>query len=388
MSHALLPTAVNLLTELVSFNSESSLSNLPLVERIREYLSAAGLPVETRLDESGEKASLLATLGPAVGGGVVLSGHTDVVDAVNQRWQTPPFELREQDGRLYGRGSCDMKGFIACVLAQVPAFAAANLKTPAHIALSRDEELGCIGMPDMLDMISKAKISPSVAIVGEPTSMRVVAGHKGGCEVRTVFTGTPAHSGSPSAGSGAVVPAARFVVFLAELEEEMRNNQRAESMFNPPHGLINAGILRGGEARNIVPGNCEVMWHYRTLPEEDAAVLVGRARDYAAQKLLPAMRAGGHFANIEMHIESEYPGLSPDADSPAVKLAQTLLGESSYAVAPYGADAGHFQRGGIPAVLVGPGDIAQAHKPDEFIALSEMERCLCFLDDLRGYLSQ
>lgn len=380
---------MSLLAELVAFNTESSRSNLALVRRAESVLSDVGAATAVKKNAAGDKASLFATIGPAVSGGVVLSGHSDVVDALKQTWRSPPFELTEADGRLHARGACDMKGFVACALAQAPAFAAAKLKRPLHVALSRDEEIGSIGMPDMLAMIAQTGLSPAAAIVGEPTRMRVVSGHKAGYEMRTTFTGVAAHSSLPAAGASAIVPAARFAVFLAALSESMARTPAAGSPFEPPHGIINVGIVRGGSARNIVADHCEVQWHYRPLPEDDAAGVVAQAERYCEEELLPMMRVNGHAAEIKTITDAYYPGLAPRPGGSAVRLAQTLLDDDSPpAVAPYGADAGYFQQAGIPAVLVGPGDIAQAHKPDEFIAVSELERCLRFLDALLVYLRQ
>lgn len=388
MPHSLLPQAITLLTQLTAHNTESSRPNLQLVSEVETYLRGHNLPVQVALDETRQKATLLCTIGPAVNDGVVLSGHTDVVDALGQTWQTPPFELTQKDdGCLYARGACDMKGFIACVLAAAPAFAAANLARPVHIALSRDEEIGSVGMPQMLDLLRESGLKPAAAVVGEPTEMKIIAGHKAGHEMVTIFHGAEAHSSMPSAGSSATVPAARFAVFLDELSQEMAAQPVAGSLFNPPHGSINVGIVHGGTAKNIIAGKCMVDWHYRSLPGEDASVVVERARRFAMEELLPQMRAGGHKAEIEFIEESNYPGLQPLPDSPALKLVQELLGQEEYGVVPFGADSGHFQQGGIPAVLVGPGSIRQAHKPDEFVAIAQLEACLGFLDSLRQRLA-
>ena len=384
MPHPLLKDTISLLGKLTAHNTEPSRPNLALVDEVRDYLRAHDLPAQVELDETRQKASLLCTIGPAVDGGIVLSGHTDVVDALGQTWQTPPFTLTEKSGNLHARGSCDMKGFIACVLANAPAFAAANLSRPVHIALSRDEEIGSVGMPQMLEMFRATNLAPAAAIVGEPTEMKIIAGHKAGHEMLTVFKGVAAHSSMPSAGSSATVAAARFAVFLDGLSREMAASPLAGSLFDPPHGSINVGILRGGTAKNIIASECVVDWHYRSLPGEDANLIIERARKYAMEELLPQMRANGHAAaDIEFMEESNYPGLLPEEDSPALALARELLGEQDYGVVPFGADSGFFQQGGIPAVLVGPGSIQQAHKPDEFIAIAQLESCLTFLDALR-----
>ena len=388
MSHPLLPETLSILSRLLSFNTESSRPNVPLVSWIRAYLSERQLPSTVRLNDEGDKATLLAHVGPTADGGVVLSGHTDVVDALRQSWTSPPFEMDERDGKLFGRGSCDMKGFIACVLAQAPAFAAAALKRPVHIALSRDEEIGVQGMPEMLAMIHDSGMTPAVALVGEPTEMKIVAGHKGGCEMRTVFTGAPAHSSLlPYEGCSAIVPAARFIVYLQSLAEELATAPVPGSPFHPPFATLNVGIVGGGVARNIVAGHCEVAWHYRHLPDEDPQDIMRRVNRHTEEVLLPEMRKGGFPAKIETTKEAGYPGLKPDPNSPALRLVESLTGKSDYSVAPFGADSGYYQQDGIPAVLIGPGSINQAHKPDEFVAVSELEKCLSFLDKLRERLA-
>lgn len=386
MAHPLLSETLALLSSLVAHNTDPTRSNQALVTEVETYLRECGLTAITAPDESGEKISLLCRIGPETDGGIVLSGHTDVVSVEGQHWQTPPFALNERDGCYYARGACDMKGFIACVLAQAPHFAAAKLNKPVYIALSRDEEIGSVGMPQMLDMVGQSGTAPAAAIVGEPTQMKIVAGHKAGYEMLTIFTGAEAHSSMPAAGSSANVPAARFIVFLEELSEAMTKQPVADSLFNPPYGTINIGIVRGGTAKNIIAGKCVVDWHYRSLPHEDPEVIIEKARRYAAEVLLPQMRAGGHQAAIEVVTESSYPGLTPDENSPALQLARQLTGEADYQVVSFGADSGHWQRGGIPAVLVGPGSIEQAHKPDEFITADQLSRCLVFLDNLREYL--
>ncbi len=388
MAHPLLSQTISLLSQLTAHNTVSSLSNVQLVQEVEQYLSAQNLNATVALDESGEKASLLCTIGPAVDGGVVLSGHTDVVDALGQTWSTPsPFTLTERDGRLHARGACDMKGFIACVLAAAPTFAAATLKKPIHIALSRDEEIGSVGMPQMLDMIREGGNTPAAAIVGEPTKMQIIAGHKAGYEMLTIFKGVAAHSSMPTVGSSATVPAARFAVFLDELSKEMAQSPDLESPFVPPYGLINVGIIQGGTGKNIVADKCIVDWHYRPLPQDNPEEIVERARRYAYDVLLPQMQEHGHPAEIDFIQESFYPGLLPQKDSPALQLVQTLLQKQQYDVAPFGADSGFFQQAGISAVLVGPGNIEQAHKPDEYIEIEQLSQCLHFLDDLRQHLT-
>ena len=375
MSHPLIDQAVDVLGKLVAFKTVPSASNLPLVRWVEAYIALSS----TQVCVHGEKASLVATVGPPVEGGIILSGHTDVVDVADQHWQTPPFTLVEKSGRLYARGACDMKGFIACVLAQLPEIKTRPLKRPLHLALSRDEEIGCKGMVDILAMLRAANICAQAAIVGEPTRMRVVAGHKGGSEVRTIFTGSAAHSAMPEAGTSAITAAAQFIGFLAQMGQEMATHPQRDSPFVPPYGIINVGLVRGGTALNIIPGHCEVAWHYRALPG-DANTVIDEARRYTEEVLLPIMRRHGHPASVETIVDTIYPGLPVHLDSTAVRLAKTLLAVEDHSVASFGADAGYFHQAGIPAVLVGPGSITQAHKPDEYVEITQLNECLHFLD--------
>ena len=382
-----LRSVVSLLGELVGMDTSQPRPTLPLIKFAVKKLRSAGASCRV---SSGSKGAIFATIGPArAEGGVILSAHADVVDARGQKWKTPPFVMKRDGDRFYGRGTCDMKGFIACALAAAPSFGAASLRRPLHFALSSDEEIGCRGMPDVLKLMRESGARPSLAIVGEPTGMAPVAGHKAGVEMRTVFHGVAAHSALPDEGVSAVAEAARFAVFLEECSTRMAGDADADSPFKPPHGIINVGVIRGGLARNIIAEECAVEWHYRPLPEDDADVILAEVEAYlrAAEK---RMGCGGRFpsARVENHVESRYPGLRVVEDSPALLLACRLLGRTDWTTAPYGTDAGHFQSAGIPAALAGPGDAAQAHKPDEFIEASELEKCMDFLDALRGELEK
>ena len=378
--------AISLLGELVAFDTSQPRPTLPLIKLAVKKLRAAGASCRV---SSGAKGAIFATIGPLrAAGGVILSAHADVVDARGQKWKTPPFVMTRDGDRLYGRGTCDMKGFIACALAAAPMFGEAKLKRPLHFALSSDEEIGSVGMPDLLKLMRESGAKPALAIVGEPTRMIPVAGHKAGFEMKTIFRGVAAHSATPDQGVSAVAEAARFAVFLEELTARMAREKNPDSPFHPPHGVINAGLIRGGTARNIIAGECELEWHYRPLPEDDSGKILAEVEAYleAAQE---RMRGGGHAsARVENLKESSYPGLRVEEDSPALALARRLLGRDDWTTAPYGADAGYFQAAGIPAALAGPGDIAQAHKPDEYIESSELEKCLEFLDALRAELER
>ena len=384
--HRRLDAAVKWLRELVAFDTTPPHTNKSLVDHIAARLQDENGIRGERLDGGENKTTFFATIGPHTDGGIALSGHTDVVATDGQNWSSPPFELRESDGKLFARGACDMKGFLACVLASAPDFAAAALKKPVHFAFSRDEEIACAGSLDMLQLIKQCGMRPGAAFIGEPTRMKIVAGHKTGLTMRTVFRGSPAHSSAPAAGVSAIPFAARFVCHLENLERQMRENAAAGSPFSPPYGTINVGTIHGGTALNIFAEHCALDWHYRGMPEDDMDAFAAAANDYLQKKLLPEMRRNGHPADIVNTRISSYPGLLPD-ESAALSLARTLSGETDYEVVSFGTEAGYFQQDGIPAVVIGPGDIAQAHKPDEFLEKTQMSDCLDFLDKLRAHLS-
>ena len=382
-----LHTAVALLGELVSFETVSARSNLDLINHIAAYLDDLGIEALLSHDESGQKANLFATIGPPIDGGIVLSGHTDVVPIDNQDWQTPPFSLIERDGRLYGRGSADMKGFIACALAQAPVFAESNLTRPIHFAFTFDEEIGSCGAPILIDQVAEQPYRPSIVIVGEPTEMKVIDGHKGGYELTTTITGLEGHASDPTKGVNAVHYAARFIDHLDQRARDLASRPDPETAFVPPYSTISVGTMNGGTARNVIAGQCSFDWELRPLPGDDARAILAEIGAFAETELLPEMRASYDAANIETVLEASYPGLKHDRNSEAVALIRSLTGINSSDVVPFGSDAGHFQAAGMSTALFGPGSIDQAHKPDEFIAISQLEACLGFLDRLRDWMA-
>ncbi len=385
-AHPRLASAVEWLRELVAYDTVPANSNIPLIAHVAERLKAEHGITGAQRPGGDDKMSFYATVGPQTDGGVVLSGHTDVVDIIGQEWTLPPFSLSETEDKLYARGSCDMKGFVACVLAMAPVFAAAPLKKPVHFAFSRDEEIGCAGSEDMIAMITDSGMKPAAAVIGEPTRMQIVSGHKTGLTVKTEFYGSAAHSSQPANGVSAIAFAVRFASHLQKIEEEMRARADDASPFSPSHGTINVGKIAGGTALNILAAQCVMEWHYRGMPEEDVNDFADSIDEFLQNKLLPEMRAGGHPANIINSRLSSYPGLRPQ-DSPALSLVKELSPDASEAVVSFGTEAGHFQCAGIPSAVIGPGDIEQAHKPDEFIEISQMAECLRFLDRLCGRLS-
>ena len=391
-SHPRLKDATRILGDLIAQQTEPPHGNLPMCEYVGGILRAAGFDCRTSRTADGDKESLFAILGGGANDangngrrGIVLSGHSDVVDASSQSgWQTPPFEMREKGGVFYGRGACDMKGFLACALAAAADFAKDKLTEPLYFAMSRDEEVGCIGMPDILALMREAGARPRLALVGEPTKMRVVAGHKSGAEMRTIFTGTEAHSSRPDNGVSAVHYATKFANYLLECGEEMKKAAIADSRFVPPFDTINIGVINGGAAKNIIAGHCEMLWLYRALPENNIGEFINKTDLHIKDILLPQMRSGGHFADICNKPLASYPGLIPDGDSPAVKLAMRLSDSDDWQTEPFGADAGQFAQDGIATAIIGPGDIAHAHKPNEHISAADLCACLEFLDRLRA----
>ena len=372
-----------ILADLVAFESVTETSNLDIVRYIEARLARLGIESELTFDGAREKANLCATFGRDGDGGVALSGHTDVVPA-GVGWSAPPFRLTEKDGKLFARGAADMKGFIACALACAPAFAAARLRRPIHLALSFDEESRSAGAP-ILVAAMRRKRAPAAAVVGEPTMMKIVAGHKAGFEATTDFFGVAAHASDPRAGVNAAFFAARFVCEIEAMALECARRPRLRSDFEPPYSTLSVGVVAGGVARNMLPQTCEVAWEYRPLPDDDAAAAVARIEKIVA-RLDGEMRAQNPRAGAKNRFIDSYPGLPFEPDSPALRLARELLPEGGCEVVAYGADAGCFHRGGIPAVLAGPGDIAQAHKPDEFVAVAQLAECLDFMSRLQARL--
>jgi len=379
-------TAEEFLVDLVAFNTVSALSNLELIEYIEDYLVGLGIGSVRVASDDGAKSNLYATIGPADRAGVVLSGHTDVVPVANQPWDTDPFTLtrRSVDGelRLYGRGSADMKGFAAAVLAMVPDFAQADLKTPVHFAFSYDEEVGCLGVGRMIADMCDHLVQPQLVIIGEPTSMQIVTAHKGIQGFRTEITGVAAHSSAPHLGVNAIVYAAEIIRFLSELAAEKQAQGDPANGFHPPWTTFNVGQIQGGEALNIIPEHCAFNWEFRPVPDEDTAAIVARFDEFVAGQIEPRLRAENPAAAIVTRPLAAVPPLYRDDNSPAERLARHLTGANTTHTAAYVAEASQFQASGIPAVLCGPGNIDQAHQANEWITVDQLDQCTAFLHRL------
>lgn len=375
-----LKSAIEVLDTLIGYDTVSANSNLPLIVWIAEYLDSLGASVHLIHDEEGGKANLFATLGPDAPGGYALSGHTDVVPVDGQPWDTDPFELHDAGEHLFGRGTCDMKGFIACALALARTDHARALDIPIHFAFSYDEEVGCVGVRGMLEAIGKTLPKPELVIIGEPTEMKVVNAHKGISQQTTTVTGKDAHSSRPDIGVSAVAYAAEIVAFLNRLAEEMAARPDNDPRFDPPGTTFNIGTIQGGTAVNIIARQCSFRWEFRPAPGFDAADVFDRLEAFVATDILPRMRAIDPDASVETEIEVTAPTLTPMDASPAVALAQQITGDNEPATVSFVTEAGLFQDIGIPAVVCGPGSVAQAHQPNEFVTRDQLARCLVFLD--------
>jgi acetylornithine deacetylase len=363
-----------MLARLVAFPTVSSRSNLDLVDFASAQLAALGARLVKVPDASGAKASLIAQIGPDVPGGVVLSGHTDVVPVEGQAWSSDPWRLAERDGKLYGRGTCDMKGFVALALALAPEMAKAPLRRPVVIALSHDEEVGCLGAPPMIARMLEVLPRPSAVIVGEPTMMQVVTGHKAGLLLDTAVRGHEVHSSAIHRGVSAVMAAARLVTWLDDAMAEARaaaeRGEGGDPAFDPGWTTTHVGMIAGGTAHNITARDCRFLASFRVLPGEDPEAWEARYRAEAA-RLEAGMRAVAPEAGIAIDRTILVPGCRPEADGAAEGLARALTGDNGRHVVSYGTEAGQFQEPGLSAVVCGPGSIAQAHQADEYVSLDQ-----------------
>jgi acetylornithine deacetylase len=376
-----------LLGQLIAFDTTSRNSNEPLIEFVEDYLGALGVPA-VRVDYQPGKTNLWATIGPDIAGGIVLSGHTDVVPVDGQAWTSDPFSAVERAGKIYGRGTADMKGFLAACLALVPEFLGKPLKRPIHLAFSCDEEVGCTGVRPLIERIVAGDLPrPSAAIIGEPTLMKVVNGHKSTLSFVTEVEGHEAHSSLSHQGVNAIMVAGELISEITAIAGEMRERGDPTGRFDPPYSSVHIGTISGGTARNIVPRCCTFHWETRIIPGQDPDEIPERL-DRLAETLLPAMHVVSPTTGITTRRKNIVPPLMPVPGSPAEALALQLTGGNDTGAVSYGTEAGLFQVAGIPAVICGPGSIEQAHKPDEFVAVSELERCEGFLRRLAEYCTR
>jgi acetylornithine deacetylase len=376
-----------LLAELIGFDTVSRESNLDMIEFVRQYLAELGVESELFYNAERTKANLFATIGPRERGGIVLSGHTDVVPVEGQAWTVEAFRLTERDGRLYGRGTADMKGFIASVLAAVPTFVERELTLPVHLAFSYDEEVGCLGVRPMLAELQRRTPKPALCLIGEPTELKPVLGHKGKLAMRCHVKGAPCHSAYAPYGVNAIQYAARMIGRLEEIGEQLAQPEHHDERFDPPFSTVQTGVIKGGRALNIVPAECEFDFEVRALPGFNAHQVADELQTYAEGELLPKMRAVKSDADIRFHSLSAYPGLATSPDSEAARLLALISGSNEFGTVAFGTEGGLFDEAGIPTVVCGPGSMDQGHKPDEFITSEQLSACDAMLTRLADHLS-
>jgi acetylornithine deacetylase len=373
------PATVDMLRRLVAFDTTSRASNLALIHWVRDYLGGHGVAARLVHDESGRKANLFATIGPEGAAGIVLSGHTDAVPIDGQDWSSDPFALAERGGRLYGRGTCDMKGFIAVALALVPEFVRAPREVPLHLAFSYDEEVGCLGVRRLLAELAKAGIKPSACIVGEPTHMEVVRAHKGKLSYRCHVRGYECHSSLAPRAVNAVEYAAEIVAYLARMGRRFALEGPFDRDFDVPHTTVHVGTIQGGTALNIVPKDCRFELEFRHLPAVDPQTMLGEVQGFAARELVPHMQALRADTGVRWEFLSSFPGAETDAGADVVSLAKRATGRNAAGKVAFGCEAGLYDAAGLPTAICGPGHIDQAHKPDEFVPLAQLAECEAFL---------
>ena len=371
-----------MIERLVSFDTTSRNSNLELIHDVASYLADHDVRSNLTYDDDGRKANLYATLGPQDKPGIALSGHTDVVPVDGQDWSSDPFALHQAEDRVYGRGTCDMKGFIAVVLALVPRFLERGLETPIHLCFSYDEEVGCRGIGKLLAYLADQPVKPNACIVGEPTEMKVVRGHKGGLGMNCQVRGYECHSSLAPQGVNAVEAAAKVIAKLSEIATDKAQNGPFDYAFDIPHTTVHTGVIQGGTALNIVPRDCGFEFEVRNLPSEDPFDVLKQVQDFVHRDLEPDMKAIDSQTGFTWHERSNYPGMDTPEDAEIIALAKTLTGANATSKVAFGTEGGFFQQAGIPAVICGPGSIAQAHKPDEFVSLEQLALCEAFLERL------
>ena len=382
MSAQIIADAIAVLERLVGFDTQSQKSNLDLIAYVEATLRRAGIATLRAPNGAGDKAALLATIGPHANGGVVLSGHTDVVPVEGQAWSSDPFVLRREGGRFYGRGACDMKGFIAATLAMAPHFLAAPLRRPIHLLFSYDEETTCRGSLDFISRFGVDLPTPSAAFIGEPTMMRVADAHKSVATFQTRVTGCAAHSAKPALGASAIAIASDLIGEIYRLARLDEGPDYQNPRFDPPFSTWNVGVIAGGAARNILAQDCTFLWEFRGLPGVEPASALARLQGYVDAIALPPLQARFPQIAIETLTEVDVPGLGAEPGSAAESLALRLTHSNQTLAVSYATEAGHFQRAGLATIVCGPGSIDQAHRPDEYLEEAQLVACIGFLEGL------
>jgi acetylornithine deacetylase len=378
--------SVQILDQLIGFPTVSRDSNLALIEFVRQFLATRGVESKLYMDRDGRKANLYASIGPADRGGVLLSGHTDVVPTDGQQWTSSPFRLQERGGRLFARGAADMKGFIACALRAADRATARPLWLPLQLAFSYDEEVGCLGVRSLIDDMAEWAHRPRFCIVGEPTLLRTAVGHKGKTALKATCHGRAAHSASPGHGINAIHMASDLIERIRRRQSSIELSGPCDPGYDVPNTTLHVGVIHGGNALNIVPARCELEFEIRNLPQDDPAALLAAIRDDAAA-VADSMH-GDADTRIDLDLMYEYPGLETPADAEVVELAAALTGNRERIKVAFGSEGGLFSaRLGIPTVVCGPGSIDQAHKPDEYVAIDQLQRCDAMMDALLDRLA-
>jgi acetylornithine deacetylase len=383
---ALRQTTTELLSKLVSFDTTSRNSNLALIGFVRAYLDAHEIPYRISTDPAGEKANIHAIIGPQGPGGVALSGHVDTVPVDGQAWSTDPFSLRAADGRLYARGSADMKGFVSACLAAVPDMKARKLVRPLHLFISYDEEVGCFGAKRLIEDIDQSGLKPALCVVGEPSGMQPILAHKGKLNLQVRVRGLPGHSSEPSKGVNAIHVAGEAIAYVAAEARRLAKEGPFADGFDPSHTSIHVGTIQGGTILNIIPERCEFIMEWRTIPGDDAMQHVKRMQQFVAANIEPAMHTVNRSTGFDFEVLIQMPGLSLDPDHELTSIVKQLTGSNSTGNVSYGTEGGYYQGAGIPTIICGPGHIAQAHQPDEWIAQEQLDSCDAFIRRLADRL--
>jgi acetylornithine deacetylase len=379
-------STTELLARLVSFDTTSRNSNLPLMAYVREYLDAHDVPYRVSADATGEKANIHAIIGPQQPGGVALSGHVDTVPVDGQAWSADPFTLRRSDGRLYARGSADMKGFVSACLAAVPEMKARNLSRPLHLFISYDEEVGCQGAKRLIEDLDESGLKPALCVVGEPSGMQPILAHKGKLNLRVAVRGVPGHSSEPDKGVNAIQAAGEAIAYVAAEARRLAKEGPFEDGFDPPHTTIHVGTIRGGTILNIIPDRCEFVMEWRGIPGDEPMRHVERLRQFVAANIEPAMHAVNRNTGFEYDVLIQMPGLSLAPHHELTAIVKQLTGSNSTGKVSYGTEGGYYQGAEIPTIVCGPGHIAQAHQPDEWIAQEQLDACDAFIRRLADRL--
>jgi len=386
MIDQIFPEALKILTNLVKFQTVSGASNLELIKYCEKKLDESGAKSFKTFNESGSQANLFSTINGkdnSNGKGIILSGHTDVVPAVPDEWTSDPYIAREEDNKVYGRGTCDMKGFIACTLAVAPLFASKKLKAPIHFSYTFDEETGCLGAPLVLADLKKRNINFSACIIGEPTSMKAITAHKGYNEYITHFTGLSGHASNPESGVSAIEYAIRYSNKLMELRDELKKRNSTKTSFSPSYSTLQIGKISGGIGANVIADQCSLEWEVRPVNKDDGDFISKNIDDFAKNILLPEMKKNNSKGNIKKEIIGEVVGFNKEETSEAANLVCNLTGDNAKDTMSFGTEAGLFQNSGISTVICGPGSIEQAHTVDEYISFDQLKKCLKMLISLQ-----